>query len=373
MIPVIFVAPHLSDNASRMVEAIGALPGVQLGVISMDRVDHANDRTRGAIAQHWRIDDVLDVEQLRGAVQQVAARIGGVKRLFGAYEQLQVPLAQSSGFASIYKNDGEISNRGLEFGLNTVNLEKEDLRWNTSFNIATNVSRIEKLSIPIDASYSVQRLAQGQPYHAFYVYKQLYVDPQTGDAVYEDVNKDGKITAADRQFIGSALPKFFGGMNNTLTYKGFDLSVFVNFSSGNLVFNNNRFFHESGGTRDDRRAINKNQLNRWQKPGDITDVPRITTIGNNYNLSPTSRFLEDGSFIRLNSIVLGYAIPKTILQKVGITSARVFYNGSNLALFNKYQGPDPEVNVTSSPTVQGYGLGTPPQPRTAQFGINLTL
>lgn len=286
---------------------------------------------------------------------------------------LQVPLAQSSGFASIYKNDGEISNRGLEFALNTVNLEKGSLRWNTSFNIATNVSRIEKLSIPIDASYSVQRLAQGQPYHAFYVYKQLYVDPQTGDAVYDDVNKDGKITAADRQFIGSALPKFFGGLNNTLTYKGFDLSVFVNFSSGNLVFNNNRFFHESGGTRDDRRAINKNQLNRWQKPGDITDVPRITTIGNNYNLSPTSRFLEDGSFIRLNSVVLGYAIPKAILQKIGVSSARVFYNGSNLALFSSYQGPDPEVNVTSSPTVQGYDLGTPPQPRTAQFGINLTL
>ena len=94
MIPVIFVAPHLSENASRMVEAIGALPGVQLGVISMDRVDHAGDQTRGAIAQHWRVDDVLDVEQLRGAVQQVAIRIGGVERLFGAYEQLQVPLAQ---------------------------------------------------------------------------------------------------------------------------------------------------------------------------------------------------------------------------------------------------------------------------------------
>ena len=94
MIPVIFVAPHLSDNASRMVEAIGALPGVQLGVISMDRLDHAGDQTRGAIAQHWRVDDVLDVEQLRGAVQQVATRIDGVERLFGAYEQLQVPLAQ---------------------------------------------------------------------------------------------------------------------------------------------------------------------------------------------------------------------------------------------------------------------------------------
>lgn len=94
MIPVIFVAPRLSDNASRMVEAIGALPGVQLGVISTDWVEHAAPRTRDVIVQHWRVDDVLDVPQLQHAVNEVAARIGGVEKLFGAYEQLQVPLAE---------------------------------------------------------------------------------------------------------------------------------------------------------------------------------------------------------------------------------------------------------------------------------------
>ena len=93
MIPVIFVAPRLSDNASRMVEAIGALPGVQLGVISGDTLDEASPATRSVVVQHWRVDDVLDVSQLRYAVDQVAAGIGGVERLFGAYEQLQVPLA----------------------------------------------------------------------------------------------------------------------------------------------------------------------------------------------------------------------------------------------------------------------------------------
>ncbi len=286
---------------------------------------------------------------------------------------LQVPLPQSSGFASIYRNDGEISNKGLELGINTVNIERAGLQWNTGFNISTNRNRIEKLSLPVDASYATERMQQGYPFHAFFVYKQLYVNPETGDAVYDDYNKDGNLTAADRQFVGTALPKIVGGLNNTLTYKGFDLSVFVNFSYGGKTYNNNRFFHESGGTRDDRRAINKNQLNRWQKPGDITDVPRITTIGNNYNLSPTSRFIEDASFIRLNSIVLGYTIPKRILQRIGVTSARVYYNGSNLWLLSKYQGPDPEVNVTGNQTTQGYDLGTPPLPRTAQFGINLTL
>lgn len=303
-------------------------------------------------------------------------RIGLELNLYEKYTTdllIQVPLALSSGFANIYQNNGEISNRGIEIGLTTLNISQADFQWNTAFNIAANVNRIEKLSVPIDASYSVERMAQGHSIHAFYVYKQLYVDRQTGDAVYDDVNKDGKITAADRQFYGSALPKYFGGLNNTVSYKGFDLSVFFNFSVGLNVYNNNRYFLESGGTRDDRRAINKNQLNRWQKPGDITDVPRVTTIGNNYNLSPISRFVEDGSFLRLNSVVLGYSIPKSVLRRIGLSSARVYYNGSNLWLLSRYQGPDPEVNVTASPTVQGYDLGTPPIPRTAQFGLNLTL
>lgn len=286
---------------------------------------------------------------------------------------IQVPLAQSTGFSSIFRNDGEVSNRGLEFGLNTVNIQRKGLTWSTNFNISTNRNRIEKLSIPVDASYNVERLVQGYPYHAYFVYRQLGVNPETGDAIYDDYNKDGAITAADRQFVGTALPKFVGGLNNTVTFQGFDLSVLVNFTSGNLVNNNNRFFHESGGTRDDRRAINKNQLNRWQKPGDITDVPRLTTLGNNYNLNPSSRFIEDGSFIRLSSVVLGYTLPKSLLRKVGISSARVYYNGSNLFLISKYQGPDPEVNVTANQSTQGQDLGTPPIPRTAQFGLNLTL
>jgi hypothetical protein len=205
------------------------------------------------------------------------------------------------------------------------------------------------------------------------MYKQVYVDPQTGDAVYQDVNKDGKITTADKQILGSALPRFFGGFNNTFAYKGFDLSVFFNFQYGNKIYNNNRYFLESGGTRDDRRAINKNQLNRWQKPGDITDVPRATTIGNNYTLSPVSRYLEDGSFVRLGSLNLGYTLPKSVASRIKASSVRVYFSGSNLWLWKRYSGPDPEVNVTSDPNVQGYDLGTPPQPRTVQFGLNLTL
>lgn len=286
---------------------------------------------------------------------------------------LNLPLPVSSGFRTIASNAGEISNRGIELGISTTNIRTKDLVWQTNFNIAHNSNKIEKLNIPIDASYSVERMAQGFPMHSFYVYKQLYVDPQTGDAVYEDTNKDGKMTAADRQMMGQATPKFFGGLSNTVNYKGFDLSIFFNFQYGNKVYNSNRFFHESGGTRDDRRAINKNQLNRWQKPGDITDVPRITTVGNNYTLNPISRFLEDGSFIRLSALTLGYTVPAQVANRIHAGNIRVYFSGSNLWLLKKYKGPDPEVNVTSDPNVQGYDLGTPPQPRTVQFGLNLTL
>lgn len=286
---------------------------------------------------------------------------------------LSVPLAPTTGFSSIYRNEGEMSNRGFELAINTTNIQSKYFRWQTNLNVARNINKIEKLNTPIDASYNTERMVQGYSMNSFYMYKQLYVDPQTGDAVFQDLNKDGKITTADKQILGSALPKFFGGFNNSFSYKGFDLSVFFNFQYGNKIYNNNRYFLESGGTRDDRRAINKNQLNRWQKPGDITDVPRVTTLGNNYTLSPTSRFLEDGSFVRLGTLNLGYTLPKNVASRIKASSIRVYFSGSNLWLLKKYSGPDPEVNVTSDPNVQGYDLGTPPQPRTIQFGINMTI
>lgn len=298
---------------------------------------------------------------------------------FNVYEKyttdllLSLPLPVSTGFSSVFSNAGEISNRGFELGISSTNISTRDFTWTTSFSIAHNINKIEKLTIPVDASYATERMIQGYSMHSFFVYKQLYVDPNTGDAVYEDINKDGKITADDRQILGNAEPKYFGGLNNTINYKGFDFTLFFNYSFGNKIHNNNRFFHESGGTRDDRRAINKNQLNRWQKPGDVTDVPRITTIGTNYTLSPISRFIEDGSFVRLSTLTLGYTVPRLLSARLHVNNIRIYFSGTNLWLSKKYQGPDPEVNVTADPNVQGYDLGTPPQPRTVQFGINLTL
>ncbi|WP_419698075.1 SusC/RagA family TonB-linked outer membrane protein [Mucilaginibacter sp. NFX135] len=287
---------------------------------------------------------------------------------------LNLPLPQSSGFATITKNAGEMSNKGFELAINSVNIKSEGFTWQTSFNISHNANKIEKLPIPIDASYAAIRMQQGQSMNSFYVYKQLYVDPQTGNAIYQhaDGTSGPTVTAADKVFYGSGLPKFFGGINNTFNYKGFDLSIFFNFETGNKVYNNNAYFLEGGGTRDDRRAMDTYQLKRWQKPGDITDVPRLTALGSNYTLSPVSRFIEDGSFLRLSNVNLGYTLPKTVAEKIKAASVRIYFSGSNLWLLTHYKGPDPEINVTADPNVQGYDLGTPPIPRTLQVGANIT-
>lgn len=285
---------------------------------------------------------------------------------------LSVPLPKSSGYASMLENDGAMGNRGYELALHSVNVKNRRFRWGTTLTLSGNRNKILKLTTPLSASYEAERMIQGYPMYSFYVYKQLYVDPKTGDAVYDDVNKDGQLTADDREIVGNAWPKVFGGLTNDFSYRNFDLSVFFNFEYGNKVYNNNRYFLESGGTRDDRRAIDKNQLNAWQKPGDKTDVPRITTIGYNYTLSPISRFIEDGSFLRLSTLTLGYTLPQVLLSRLRLSNARVYYTASNLWLLTKYSGPDPEVNVTANPTTQGYDLGTPPQPRVMEFGLNLS-
>ncbi len=284
---------------------------------------------------------------------------------------LNLPLASSSGFSSILTNAGEMSNKGFELNVSSTNLEGP-LQWTTNFNISRNINKIEKLPTPVVAAYAAERMVQGQSMYTFYAYNQLRVDPQTGNSVYQDADGNGVINANDIVPVGNALPKFTGGLTNNFRYKGFDLSVFFNFVYGNKIYNNNQFFLEGGGTRDANRAMSANQLTRWQKPGDITDMPRLTAFGQNYTLSPTTRNIEDGSFIRLSNVSLGYNLPKAIAQSVKLSALRVYISASNLAVWTKYKGPDPEINVSSSATVLGYDLGTPPVPRTVQIGANIT-
>lgn len=287
---------------------------------------------------------------------------------------LQLALPAATGFSGYWSNAAEISNKGFEFVLNTVNIRKGGFNWTTSFNVAQNVNKIEKLPNPLRyGSRDLILLQQGTPLYSFWVYKELGVNPETGNVVYEDVNKDGQITVADRQIFGSIWPKFFGGLTNNFTYKGFDANLFFSFQYGNKIYNHNRFFGEGGGARDAARVILASNNDRWQKPGDITDTPRPDGVNVNNYRDGGSRWLEDGSFLRLRSLNIGYTLPKTITKRIGAESLRVYLSGTNLFLITKYTGLDPESSASSDQNQQGIDLGTPPQPRGVQVGINISL
>ena len=287
---------------------------------------------------------------------------------------LQVALPATTGFGTYTSNAAEISNKGFELNISAVNIKTDDFSWSTSFNVAQNKNNIEKLSTALKyGSRDLILQQQGSPLYSFWLYKELYVDPQTGNSVYEDVNNDGKITVADRQIYGNIWPKFFGGLTNSFTYKGFDANLFFSFSYGNKIYNHNRFFGEGGGARDAARVIFASNLDRWQQPGDVTDTPRPDGININNYKDGGSRWLEDGSFLRLKSLTFGYTLPKYVTQKVKIEGLRFFVIGTNLLTITNYTGLDPESSVSSNQNEQGIDLGTPPQPRGIQIGLNVTL
>jgi TonB-dependent starch-binding outer membrane protein SusC len=287
---------------------------------------------------------------------------------------LQVAVPAKTGFANYWKNGAEISNKGFEFAITTQNISRADFSWTTSLNISRNVNNIEKLENPLKyGSRDLILQQEGHPLYSFWVYKEQGVDPQTGNVIYEEVVKDNKITTEDRQIYGSIWPDFFGGITNNLAYKGFDLSVFFAFQYGNEIYNHNRFFGEGGGARDAARVIFKHNVNRWQQPGDVTDVPRPDGVNVNNYRDGGSRWLEDGSFLRLRSLTLGYTLPANVTKRFNFSSVRFYVAGSNLLLFTNYTGLDPESASSSSQNEQGIDLGTPPQPRSVQIGINVSL
>jgi TonB-dependent starch-binding outer membrane protein SusC len=324
----------------------------------------------------------VDLALLKGRIEVVAD-------LYSKHTKnalLNLPVPGSTGFTSQLANAAEISNKGYEIGITTVTLETKDWKWVTSFNISGNVNKIVKLATPI-SFYSRNWLidAQGHPMYSFWLYKQLYVDPQTGNSVFQTAN--GKtsysstyspnisLVTADRQIMGNAMPDFFGGITNNVSYKGFDLSVFFSYQYGNQILNYNRFLGEKQGQAGyDGRFVTESQMARWTQPGQKTSVPRVTSVGNNYLIEQNSRFLENGSFFRLKTLTLGYTLDK-LSARLKVQRIRAYVLGSNLWLLTKYTGPDPEISVNqgNSGNAPGLDQGTPPQPRSIQVGLNITI
>lgn len=288
---------------------------------------------------------------------------------------LDRPVSGTSGFTSVFDNVGNVENNGIELSLTTAILEAHGpngFGWTTTLNVARNRNKVTALfnDEPFTGGErSINRVEVGQPIGMFYTLKFLGVDPATGDAIYDDLDGDGSITSADRQIVGNPHPDFTGGFASTFTYKGFDLTAFLTFSKGNDVFNAMRLFSGATGYYSDNEF--RDQLARWQNPGDITNVPRASYDGTSGAQEISSRFIEDGSYLRMQDLTLGFRFPDRLAGSLGFRSARLYGSVRNLFTISNYTGYSPDVN--SNGALANVGLGTDfyayPQARTFTFGV----
>lgn len=286
---------------------------------------------------------------------------------------LNVQLSNSLPITTIQTNAGSIENKGFEFNINSVNVDKS-WKWMSDFNMSFNKNKVTKLEYTDVYFYGrvysnnqdVSIVKVGLPLGSFYGYISEGVDPETGDIKYKDVNNNGIFDTGDRTVIGDAQPDFIFGFTNTFTYKKFDLSIFFQGSVGNDIYN---------ATRIDLEGMfdSKNQstvvLNRWTPENPYTDIPRP---GNMANVRNSSRFIEDGTYVRLKSVTLSYKLFDNNSRFKAIKKASVYVTGRNLLTFTNYSGFDPEVNAFGNSAVElGIDYGTYPQSRTIILGLNV--
>ena len=285
---------------------------------------------------------------------------------------MSVPLP--SPYPSIYRNEGEMSNWGLEFALSSVNLDRKGVRWTTDFNISMNRNRLEKLDLQQIYYYTqtsealseyVVRMTPGQPLSMFWGYKAEGVDPETGMMRYQDLNGDGKINSSDKQYIGNANPWFTFGMTNTISWKGLSLSFLITSSIGNDIYNASRI--EMVGMYNGANQIT-DVLRRWKVPGQITDIPKAGELD---NLRASTRWVEDGSYLKIKNITLSYDIVHPKLKKANIARIQPYITLDNMITFTNYSGYDPEMSQYTSATSMGIDWGTYPNVKTVTFGVNI--
>jgi TonB-linked SusC/RagA family outer membrane protein len=315
--------------------------------------------------------------------------------------------------ATILTNLGNIRNRGIEadFTYNVIKAKKAGaLDWTVTFNIGHNENMVTSLpggtlkNANAFANFGSQ-IKQGDPLGTYYglVFKGVYptdadavvrndkggivynldgVNPRKmrlnsengdtlrgGDAIYEDFNHDGIINDQDRVLIGNANPKFFGGLNSSLSYKNFSLIVFLQFYSGNDVINGMRYTLEKMDNSDNQAITT---LLRWRKQGDITNMPRALN-GNNRNSQGSTRWIEDGSYARLKFITVTYSFPRKMVQRIRMNGIDAFFTGNDLFTWTNYTGADPEISLTpfgNDPAFIGIDRGLNPRSKGFTLGIN---
>jgi len=305
-----------------------------------------------------------------------------------------VPQSLVSGtYESVNSNAASAYNRGIDFSLTSHNFVGSGgaLTWTTTFNISAYKTRLVSLGagIPYNGqgslSGTIVRYDAGHALGSFYGYvadgliqsqeelKALNAGAPTGnyqnagtapgDIKFRDLNGDGVITEADRTFIGNPNPNYTFGLTNTLGFKGFDLSFFIQGVQGNDVYNLNRYITESAlyGTTNGTTNV----LNRWTGTGTSNSMPRAIVGDPNNNLRVSTHYIEDGSYVRLKNLTFGYTLPRNIMSRVGASQLRVYVTAQNLVTLTKYTGYDPEVSAS------GVDLGIYPQTRVFMGGVNI--
>lgn len=294
----------------------------------------------------------------------------------------EVPLPLSSGAAFVNKNIGKIRSNGFEFTLNTKNIETQDFRWNTSFNLTTNQSKVKSLpnnNTDIISDYTINRT--GENISSFYLVEYAGVDPANGDALFVKniTNADGSIdksttndySEAKRIISGNPFPTLMSGLTNTMTYKGFDFTFTFQGEWGASIYNSAGLYQSTAADYFDNQTLD--QLNRWQNPGDITNVPQARFGGSN-GTQESTRYLDKADFVRLRNITIGYSLPKETVNKAGMSSLRVYFTAVNLLTFTNYEGTDPEArrdDITKGSPRVGEDFYSAPPAKTFAMGVNI--
>jgi len=303
---------------------------------------------------------------------------------------LVVPLPSTTGFTSQLRNIGAIRNRGVELSVGSINLQRDGLSWRSAFNVATNRNTVLNLGVDTAlflaprtgnffAPNDIYLVKVGKPLGAIYGYAvtglwqsgdQCYLRNPTSNCVpgeykIADTDGDSVITAADRVVLGYGDPKFYGGLSNTLSYRPFSLDALLSFVSGNKVVNaGNAYGCAAIGQANERTCV----LDRWTPTNTDTDVPRA-------NRSRPRRlystFVEDGSYLRLQTLTLGYRLPRRWLR--GVEAAQLYLTGQNLFTLTGYSGFDPDVNsMGGDARFGGIDIGAYPRTRTWNLGLSIT-
>ena len=305
---------------------------------------------------------------------------------------LDVNIPAITGFYTALKNIGEVQNTGFEFSLSTVNVNGKDFQWTTAFNFSTYKNRVNRLGPGGDPIYSFSNVTEvGQPIGMFYGFKtngiyrnQSEVDKgpvfgdgtsvksHPGDVKYVDVNGDGVIDNKDMTVMGNPYPDFNYGMTNNLTYKSFSLSFTLQGTHGGQVLNMAAIGQEN--TRGNRVAQLASQIHYWKSeadPGDgKTPRPNNSVTGNNRAVS--QRYLDGGSFMRVNNITLAYLFPSSVISRLHLKSGRIFVNATNAILLTKNTVSfNPDVSNSGNPLNPGVDFNDYPLPKTFTAGINI--